>query len=151
MFCPSDISRFKEMKAPATFVEFFRKAKDPQFKAMAQFDPKREYWDWYAQKYCASGQDIYHAADINLSKKFKSALEAIGDLTSCIDTSGGYGASFKLDYPVEALRCDDIEWILNDPEFKSDWENLKVNRKATYDDLQFSLKQIEEVLADLNL
>lgn len=151
MFRPSDITRFKEMKPPATFVEFFRKAKDPQFKAMAQFDPKREYWDLYARKYCASGQDIYHAADINLSKKFKSALEAIGDLTRCIDTSGGYGASFKLEYPVEALSRDDIEWILNDPEFKSDWENLKVNREATYDDLQFSFKDIEEALADLNL
>lgn len=151
MFRPSDITRFKEMKPPATFVEFFRKAKDPQFEAMAQFDPKHEYWDWYSRKYCAGGQDIYYAAYSNLGVRLQAALKAVGDLTRCFDTSGGYGTSFKRDYPIEALSRDDIKWILNDPEFKSDWENLKVNQKATYDDLQLSLKLIEEALADLSL
>jgi hypothetical protein len=150
MFRPSDITRFEEMKPPATFVEFFRKAKDPRFEAMAQFSPNHKDWYWYADRYCGLGQGIDRRAYNLNAKRLRPALVAIGELTSCIDTTG-QGGAFKTKYPAEALGRDDIESVLNDPEYKSDWENLKVNDKFTYDELQDDLKLIEEPLADRNL
>jgi hypothetical protein len=146
---PSDILLYKEMKGLSSFVEFFRKAKDPKFRLMAGFNTQgSQPWYWYSYEFCKAAQTVKYSTYHYSGDQLTPVLTALGELTYCYQIPNG-PYEYRMAYPLEALSIQDIESVMYDPQFQSGWKEYQSYNQRAYDELRSALKQLGEIIAQL--